>query len=107
MWQLLVSGSRPVVSNILSWQFLKLLLMIISKFCIQSYFLSIIVRQDLLLLSYTNQVYFCVWRSLMSNYIYEYQFPSGLSDDPDMLYLMERYWKGLCRYFTVLYDTVL
>ena len=49
MWQLLVSGSRPVVSNILSWQFLKLLLMIISKFCIQSYFLSIIVRQVLLL----------------------------------------------------------
>ena len=47
MWQLLVSGSRPVVSNILSWQFLKLLLMIISKFCIQSYFLSIITRQDL------------------------------------------------------------
>ena len=43
----------------------------------------------------------------MSNYIYEYQFPSGLSDDPDMLYLMERYWKGLCRYCTVLYDTVL
>ena len=43
----------------------------------------------------------------MSNYIYEYQFPSGLSDDPDMLYLMERYWKGLCRYCTVLYFTVL
>ena len=43
----------------------------------------------------------------MSNYIYEYQFPSGLSDDPDMLYLMERYWKGLCRYCTVMHCTVL
>ena len=43
----------------------------------------------------------------MYNYIYEYQFPPGLSDDPDMLYLMERYWKGLCRYCTVLYCTVL
>ena len=42
----------------------------------------------------------------MSNYIYEYQFPPGLSDDPDMLYLMERYWKGLCRYCTVLYFTI-
>ena len=38
----------------------------------------------------------------MYNYIYEYQFPPGLSDDPDMLYLMERYWKGLCRYCAVL-----
>ena len=43
----------------------------------------------------------------MSNYIYEYQFPSGLSDDPDMLYLMERYWKGLCRYCTALHCTVM
>ena len=51
----------------------------------------------------------------MYNYIYEYQFPPGLSDDPDMVFLMERYWKGLCRccivfivlYCTVLYCTVL
>ena len=46
----------------------------------------------------------------MYNYIYEYQFPPGLSDDPDMVFLMERYWKGLCRYcivLTVLYCTVL
>ena len=46
--QLLVSGPKPVVSNIVSLQFLKLLVVIISKFCVQSYFLSIIVRQDLL-----------------------------------------------------------
>ena len=38
----------------------------------------------------------------MYNYIYEYQFPPGLSDDPDMVFLMERYWKGLCRYCIVL-----
>ena len=43
----------------------------------------------------------------MYNYIYEYQFPPGLSDDPDMVFLMERYWKGLCRCYTVLYCTVL
>ena len=46
----------------------------------------------------------------MYNYIYEYQFPPGLSDDPDMVFLMERYWKGLCRYcivLTVFYCTIL
>ena len=32
----------------------------------------------------------------MFNFLFEYQFPNPLPDDPDINFLKERYYKGLC-----------
>ena len=42
--RILTYGKNPVISNIMSFKFLKVLLMLILKFLVQSYFLSMAVK---------------------------------------------------------------
>ena len=43
-FQLMVTGKKSVVKKIISFQFLKLLIMIITKFLIQAYLMNILVK---------------------------------------------------------------
>ena len=76
----MVLGQNPIIPRIISFSFVKIIFMLISKFFIQSYFLVLVVK------------------SFLYNYIYEYQFNNlKLSEmPPDFQLMVETYYKGLC-----------
>ena len=80
--RLLAQGSKPIIKRIVSWQFLKILLMIISKFIMQSYMLSMAIK------------------SLMYKFVSKYQYFEKPFDDPEdenqYRELEEIYYRGLC-----------
>ena len=77
--RLLAQGSRPVIKRIVSWQFLKILLMILSKFILQSYMLSM------------------AFKSLMFKFVSKFQFSYNPSlDTKEYRELEEIYYRGIC-----------
>lgn len=79
--RLLAQGSKPVIKKIVSWQFFKILLMILSKFIMQSYMLSMAIK------------------SLMFKFVSKFQFSDNPSfDTEEYRELEEIYYRGLCVY---------
>ena len=77
--RLLTQGHKPVIKSILSFQFLKVLMMLIFKFIIQSYILSMAVM------------------SLMYKFVSKFQyFQNPEFDTEDYQKLEDKYWRGLC-----------
>ena len=77
--RLLTQGHKPVIKSILSFQFLKVLMMLIFKFIIQSYILSMAVM------------------SLMYKFVSKFQyFQNPEFDTEDYRKLEDKYWRGLC-----------
>ena len=77
--RLLTQGHKPVIKSILSFKFFKVLLMLMLKFILHSYILSMAVK------------------SLMYRFVSKYQyFPNPEHDTEDYRMLEDKYWRGLC-----------
>ena len=77
--RLLTQGRRPVIKHVVSLQFLKILMIIVTKFIMQSYMLSISIQ------------------SLMYKFISKFRyFPKPSYDSGEFRELEEKYYRGLC-----------
>ena len=77
--RLLTQGHKPVIKSILSFKFFKVLLMLMLKFILHSYILSMAVK------------------SLMYRFVSKFQyFPNPEHDTEDYRKLEDKYWRGLC-----------
>ena len=94
--RILTKGKRPVIKNIVSFKFFKVILMLIFKLLIQSYILSMAVKSMMFkFVSKGRKVYKEYKRFLPIFLQYQY-FPHPSHDTEGYRELEERWYRGLC-----------
>ena len=93
--RLLTKGEKPVIHGIITWSFIKALLMIVCKFIIQSYILSMAIRS--LLYKFVSKVTKTFLFTLIIHFLFQFQyFEKPEYDNKVFRELEERYYRGLC-----------